>query len=235
MFDQRNYMKRRNIKKTAAAFKLASASVASSVPAVADWNYNPSTWNGYRIYLSPARHSDTGMRGECASDENTMAQNVALGATGGSGTNLLDRQYQVQVGTGTVASAIANSNAWGADAHIPIHSNARTESCSTTNASVHGTVVIYHQSSTNGSVLAAQLRDRVGAVSPGTNDYKCKNPGDPCTTINLGELSNTVATAAYLETEFHTWNTGTSWIQQTGWKWRIGWAVDEFYGYPRSP
>jgi hypothetical protein len=216
----------------------------------ADLIYDPyGTWNGYSIYLSPARHTDTGGRGECASDENTMAYYVAWDAANGNyyndaydpssvNRNLRARGYRVRIGRGTIQSAIDNSNAWGADLHIPLHSNADVSGqCSRTDASRFGTVVIYWSSSTGGQALASQLLSTVGRgtgqVSPGTNDYTCYNPGHPCTTITLGELRYTSAVAAYMESEFHTWNTGVNWLNNSPvWAWRIGWAVDSYLGYP---
>lgn len=212
-----------------------------------DLIYNPyGTWNGYKVYLSPARHSDTGSRGECGGNsENTMAYNAALNATNGEYyndvpdtssvyRNLRARGYQVRIGRGTVRSAIDNSNAWGANLHIPMHSNADfTGQCSRTDASRFGTVVIYWHTSSGGPSLAASIRDIVGASSPGTNDFTCFNPGHPCTTINLGELRETSAVAAYIESDFHTWNTGVNWLNQPSWPWRIGWAIDSYLGYPR--
>jgi hypothetical protein len=70
--------------------------------------------------------------------------------------------------------------------------------------------------------------------SPGTNDLICHNSSS-CTAFNcLGELCNTVAKAAYLEREFHTWNIGAKWMKTDEYNtWRLGWAVDLFLGYPR--
>lgn len=224
----------------------------ASIPASAqDLFYDPyGTWNGKKIYLSPARHSDSGSRGECGSNgENTTAYWLAWDATNGSYyndaynptsayRNLRARGYKVRIGQGTVSSAISNSNAWGSDLHIPLHSNADVAGqCSRTTGGF-GTVVIYWHTSSGGPNLASSLKDRVGvfsgATSPGTNDYTCYNPGHPCTTITLGELRYTSAVAAYMESEFHTWNTGYDWLMDSPiWAWRLGWAIDVHLGYPR--
>ncbi len=201
--------------------------------------------NLYRVYLSPARHTDSGLRGECSGlDENTMAYWVAYDATTGDyyndvpnttsdGRNLTARGYEVRIGTGTLQSAIDNSNAWGADLHIPLHSNSGPGGCASTNASAFGTNVIYRSGSTSGQALADQLRWSVGPASPGTNDYICLNPGDPCTIIDLGELRNTNAVAAYMESEFHSWTIGVNWLwSDYSWRWRIGVGVDQYLGYP---
>lgn len=226
---------------------------ACAVPMeAADLIYDPyGTWNGYKVYLSPARHGDAGGRGECRTwlDENELAYDVAYYATNGtyyndaynpshSNRNLRSRGYKVRIGRGTASSAISNSNAWGADLHIPIHSNADVHNqCSRTDASRFGTVVIYWHTSSGGPNLASDLLYTVGTASgytsPGTNDYTCYNPGHPCTQITLGELRYTNATAAYLESEFHTWYTGYDWVYDSPtWAWRIGWAVDSHLNYP---
>lgn len=231
-----------------AAAGLALLSAAGLAEAqTTDLIYEPyGTWNNYRIYLSPARHTNSGSRGECGTTgENDLGYYVAWDATNGeyfndvysptSGSrNLRARGYRVRIGRGTLQSAIDNSNAWGADLHIPIHSNADVSGqCSRTTASRFGTVVIYYSTSSGGQALATQLRNTVGPSSPGTNDMTCYNPGHPCTTIDLGELRLTSAVAAYLETEFHTWTTGYNWIYNSPvWAWRIGWGVDEYLNYP---
>lgn len=226
--------------------------VISPQTALADYNFEPdgTAWNGQKIYLSPARHEDTGGRGECQSaSENELAFFAAYDAANGPFyndvydpdnpySNLRKRGYKVQISTGTISSAIANSNAWGATRHVANHSNARTETCKTTNAAVHGTNGIYRSGSTLGQDLTAKLTQTIGVDSgrrsPGTNDYTCYNPGHPCTAIDLGELRETNAPAAYMETEFHTWNTRVNWLYDSQtWAWRFGLAVDMHLGYPR--
>ena len=219
-----------------------------------DLIYEPySTWNGKKVYLSPARHSDAGGRGECTGasgmgtlDENTAAYRFAYYATSGNYVgsaistsnyrNLRRRGYQVRIGRGTVSSAISNSNSWGADVHIPIHSNAHVrDDCNNTSNSRFGTHVIYKSyGATGGEGLSGKIKDTIGPVSPGSNDLICHNSSS-CTSFDcLGELCNTSAKAAYLEREFHTWNGGAKWMETDQYNtWRLGWAVDSFLGYPR--
>lgn len=233
----------------AAAVAIAAMFLVTGPAAVADYVYRPyGTWNGAKIYLSPARHSDTGHRGECRrQSENEMAFRTARRATNGRyygdsyqpdspWRNLRSRGYLVRIGTGSVSSAVRNSNAWGAHLHIPIHSNADVAGrCARTNAGRFGTVVIYKSyGSSGGQGLARAIGERVGPASPGTRDYICHNSSS-CTRFNcLAELCNTRARAAYLEAEFHTWNRGVDFVRKSyWWAWRLGWAVDRFLGYPR--
>lgn len=225
-----------------AASAAVSALCLGSVPAAAqttDEIYYPTTANGYRIYLSPARHTNAGSRGEClGTNENTMGYWNSRDATDSNAyasNNLLERGYTVRIGTGTVASAIANSNAWGADRHVVMHSNSKTtQNCPSTSAGNYGTNVIYRSGSTNGQNLASNLNTQIGPASPGTYDYICYNPGHPCTTIDLGELRDTAAPAAYIEAEFHDWDRGANWLwNDTSWQWRIAQGIDSHLGAPR--
>jgi hypothetical protein len=234
--------------------------VAAAAPqfAGADLIYQPyGHWNGKKIYLSPARHEDAGHRGECGTlTENQLAYYEAVDAATGSYyrgryrpsspfRNLRARGYKIRIGTGTLRSAIRNSNAWGATRHIPIHSNADVANqCGRTDRTRFGTLGIYRVGSTRGKDLATKLVRVLGVEprtpytrdrpSPGTNDHTCFNPGDPCTTIDLGELREVNAPAAYMEMEFHTWNTGYNWLfEDWYWAWRFGRAIDLHLGYPR--
>ena len=211
-----------------------------------DLTLTPAVSNGFRIYLSPARHIDAGRRGECEErNENEMAFATAFHAARGPAapvmvgwelaSGLLDRGFTVMIGTGDINSAIYNSNTWGADLHIVLHSNANVGSpiCDGTDPQRFGTVVIYHANSNNGRRLAELLARRLGPLSPGKNDHACPNPGHPCTQINLGELRRTRAVSAYIESEFHSWRSGTVWLgRNSDWAWHIAAAIDEFLGYP---
>lgn len=152
----------------------------------------------------------------------TTAATTAVGT--GIGNNLVERGYRAIRGQGTASQNIANSNASGATMHIPLHTNARSQSCSSTTASGNGTQVLYV--STNGGNCATRMVSRVGASSPGTSDVRVFRN-------DLGELNDTNAVACYLEAEFHTWSRGVTWIRdEVNWTWRIGYAVDEYLGYP---
>jgi hypothetical protein len=206
----------------------------------------PSQSNNFRIYISPARHSDAGRRGECdGKNENTMAFASAFYVARGPSNSvydgwelargLVDRGFMVRIGTGNIESAIQNSNMWGADLHIVMHSNANVGSinCDAADPQRFGTVVIYRASSTQGHRLAELLVRRLGPLSPGRTDYACPNPGHSCTQINLGELRRTNAVASYIESEFHSWRGGMVWLERTpDWAWHVAAAIDEFLGYP---
>lgn len=69
-----------------ALFFLAGVMMGAADPrqAAGDSYHVPSRNNGYRIFLSPASHSDSGARGECGPvGENQMAMGVAYNAATG--------------------------------------------------------------------------------------------------------------------------------------------------------
>lgn len=206
--------------------------------AAADTTYTPSTgWNGLTIYLSTACHNGSGTTcidnvGCSGFSENGKSDLAALYITtvnsgSGSSVGLLHRGFRVIVGQGTVSQNIARSNAAGARLHIPLHSNAVTNvgSCGgPTTASTYGTWVLYY--STNGSRCSTAIKNRLGPLSPGTSDKIVYRN-------NLGELTSTYATACYLESEFHTWPTGATWLTNSlSWSGAVALGVDTYLGFP---
>ena len=93
--------------------------------------------------------------------------------------------------------SVAESNAWGADLHIPIHTNAGGGA---------GTVVFVHGGTAKQMQYAKPIYDEVQAASPGTTDYGVR--------VNsaLYELGYTTATAVYIECEFHDRADLAAWI-----------------------
>ena len=92
---------------------------------------------------------------------------------------------------------VSESNAWGADLHIPIHTNAGGGA---------GTVVFVHGGTAKQMQYAKPIYDEVQAASPGTTDYGVR--------VNSGlyELGYTTATAVYIECEFHDRADLAAWI-----------------------
>ena len=92
---------------------------------------------------------------------------------------------------------VDESNAWGADLHIPIHTNAGGGA---------GTVVFVHGGTAKQMQYAKPIYDEVQAASPGTTDYGVR--------VNSGlyELGYTTATAVYIECEFHDRADLATWI-----------------------
>lgn len=92
---------------------------------------------------------------------------------------------------------VSESNAWGAELHIPIHTNAGGGA---------GTVVFVHGGTAKQMQYAKPIYGEVQATSPGTTDYGVR--------VNSGlyELGYTTATAVYIECEFHDRADLAAWI-----------------------
>lgn len=91
-------------------------------------------------------------------------------------------------------TSIAESNAWGADLHIPIHTNACTNDGTGT---AGGTLVIVYSHTDGNLKYAEPVYKEVQAVSPGKTDYGVRaNP-------ELAELNGTNAVGVYIEVDFH--------------------------------
>lgn len=142
-----------------------------------------------RIYLSPAQHANPGA---CSPNgrryyEDEWCRKVANRAA----YRLRKAGLTVKVSTNwswdNYVGAASQSNAWGADIHVPIHSNAG-------NGKMRGTDTFYHPSSSSGKRLALKLLVHVSKVS-GT-----KRSNQP---KSWHELSATRAVAGYLELDFH--------------------------------
>lgn len=205
--------------------------------AKADTVYQPSgTWNGKLIYLSRACHdgNDGVPGGDCIPNTGCDSFNEnynsgeaikeAITNTSAGQLNLQLRGYRSILGNGTLGQNVANSNAAGADVHIPVHSNAKSESCGNTDNSGHGTWGMYRYA--NQETCATRIKNRLGSASPGTADITSYTTG-------LGELNNVNALACYIEAEFHTWRRGVDWLRlQSEWAWRIGYIVDLQLDYP---
>lgn len=89
-----------------------------------------------------------------------------------------------------MSTSIAESNEWGADLHIPIHTNAFD-----THAS--GTVVFVYSTAAENMKYAMPIYNAVQAAAPGTTNYGVR------TYPELSELCNTNAIAVYVEVDFH--------------------------------
>lgn len=98
-----------------------------------------------------------------------------------------------------ISKSIAESNGWGSDLHIPIHTNAFNGS------TTGGTLVMLHSMSQENVRAGTAILDAVAPISPG-KDYNLRvNP-------SLAELNSTKAIATYLEVEFHDTKKGAEWI-----------------------
>ncbi|MCY1059117.1 N-acetylmuramoyl-L-alanine amidase [Nannocystis sp. SCPEA4] len=155
---------------------------------------------GVKVFLSPANHGggNIGCNGFNEDDGAWASAQVAAQVLGGHG-------YVVKVGTGNYEANFNESNAWGADVHVPVHSNAGAWGCQEDSpANLGGTWAMYRTEGSTGQQLAADILESVGPVSPGTNDKLDRR-------TDLLELK-TQARAAYAEMGFHTYYWDVVWM-----------------------
>lgn len=98
-----------------------------------------------------------------------------------------------------MTTSIYDSNKWGADLHIPIHTNAYN------GKTTGGTLVMLYSNTKANNKAGTAILEAVAPISPG-KDYSLRyNSG-------LAELNSTNAIAVYLEVEFHDTVDGAKWI-----------------------
>lgn len=84
---------------------------------------------------------------------------------------------------------VKESNAWGANAHIPVHTNAY-------NGKVAGFRGFYYSTGSDGYKLVTAIKNAVAPITPGASDGLSANP-------KLYEIKSSNAPCAYLELGFH--------------------------------
>lgn len=151
----------------------------------------------YKIYLSP---SNQGGNKYASGSTNEMAQcdKIAKAAQ----TALKRCGFEVKVGKSgdTMQNRCNESDAFKADIHMPVHTNAFDAK------TTGGTLVMLYKSTTEHNKAGKALLDAVGKISPG-KDYALRYRTD------LYELSAPAAMSLYLEVEFHDTKTGSDWIR----------------------
>ncbi len=151
----------------------------------------------YKIYLSPSNQGgNTYATG--STNEKAQCDKIAKAAQ----TALTRCGFSVMVGKSgdTMQNRCNESDAFKADIHMPIHTNAFDAK------TTGGTLVMLYKSTTEHNKAGKALLDAVGKISPGS-DYALRYRTD------LFELSAPAAMSLYLEVEFHDTKTGSDWIR----------------------
>lgn len=149
---------------------------------------------GMKIYLSPSAQPANNYS---AGDTNEQAQCNRIAEAAKSALERCGFAVRKAPEGQGYKENVDESNAWGADLHIPIHTNAGGGA---------GTVVFVHGGTAKQMQYAKPIYDEVQATSPGTTDYGVR--------VNSGlyELVYTTATAVYIECEFHDRADLAAWI-----------------------
>lgn len=100
--------------------------------------------------------------------------------------------------TATMEGRVEESNAWGADLHLPIHTNAF-------NGQVSGTRIMAYNLSGEGYKASKAVFDVLAPLTPGTSENVSTYPG-------LYEIRNAYAPTVYVEAEFHDVPKIAKWI-----------------------
>ena len=138
-----------------------------------------------KIYLSPSSQpANTYAVGN--TNEQEQCRKIAAVARDA----LIRCGFDVKAGMdGTMYTRVAESNRWGADAHIPIHTNAH-------NGKTAGFRGFYYKKNGEGHKLVSKIMDAVAPLTPGTADGVSAYPG-------LYEVEHSAGYCAYLELGFH--------------------------------
>lgn len=149
-----------------------------------------------KIYLSPSnQNANTYATGN--TNEMVQCNRIAVSAE----YHLKRHGFEVKKASEgqNMWTSINESNSWGANLHVPIHTNAF-------NGSLTGGTLIMLYSTSGENLKAGQaIFNRLAPITPGS-DYSIRaNTG-------LAELNSTKAIAVYVECEFHDTKDGANFI-----------------------
>lgn len=148
----------------------------------------------YKICLTPSNQTDN----YYASGNTTEA--VQCGRIAAAAETALKRcGFEVlTVHYHTMAQKVAKSNAFGADLHVPIHTNAF-------NGKVSGTRLFAYNTTGAGYKACKAIYNVLAPLTPGSSESITAYPG-------LYEIKNANAPTAYVEVDFHDVASVAAWI-----------------------
>lgn len=146
-----------------------------------------------KIYLSPSsQHENPYAYG--GTNEAAQCMKIALAASGA----LKRSGFEVSVGGGTMYQRVPESNRWGADLHVAIHTNAA-------NGQTTGTRCYAWKTGGDGFRAAQAIFNVLAPITPGTSEGVFEQRG-------WYEIKNTKAPCVYVECEFHDVPETAKWI-----------------------
>lgn len=149
-----------------------------------------------KIYLSPSdQNSNTYVTG------NTNEMEQCYKIAGYAKTALERNGFSVKMPSKkgqSMKDNVKESNTWGADIHIPIHTNGAY-------GKTLGTMVMVYQKKGEPYKAANAILDSLGPITPGKDFAISERP-------DLYELNSTDGYGVYIEVEFHDNLTGAKWI-----------------------
>ena len=160
-----------------------------------------------KIYLSPSNQNGNKY---AAGNTNEMEQCNKIAAAAEAALKRCGFSVKRAPKGQNMSVSINESNAWGAELHVPIHTNAFDEK------TTGGTMIMVYSNSGENAKAAKAIKAALDPITPG-KDYAIQ------TRTDLAELRQTAAIAVYCECEFHDTKEGASFIiANTG---KIGEAI----------
>ena len=147
-----------------------------------------------KVFLSPSNQTDN------AYAYGSTNEAIQCGKIADACKKALERSgVKVEINHyGTLAAKCAASNKFGADLHVPIHTNAF-------NKNVAGTRVFCSAMSGEGYKAAKAIYNVLAPITPGKSENVSANP-------ELYEIRGVKAPSAYIECEFHDNLQSAKWI-----------------------
>lgn len=174
-----------------------------------------------KIYLSPSNQNDNKY---AVGDTNEMIQCNKIAAAAEKALKRCGFSVKKAPQGQSMYVSVKESNNWGADMHLPIHTNAFD------GKTTGGTLVMLYRSDGENYRAGKAILNQVGPITPG-KDYAIR------TNTSLYELSSTAAVAVYTEVEFHDTAEGATFIINNTQK--VGEAITkgvcDFYGVSYRP
>lgn len=147
-----------------------------------------------KIYVSPSSQTDNRYAAGNTTEAN-QCRKIAAALV-----NALERCGFAAVTnlSGDMYKRVAESNKWGADLHLPIHTNAH-------NKKVMGTRLFSYDKKGEGYKACQAIMDALAPITPGTSDSITPNG-------SLYEIKKTHAPVSYIEVAFHDNVREAQWI-----------------------
>ena len=147
-----------------------------------------------KIYLSPSSQPDNAY-----AYGNTNEQEQCRRISAACAKALERCGFEVKDGnSGTMYTRVSESDAWGADLHVPIHTNAY-------DGSVSGTRIFCFNTTGEGYKAANAVFNELAPVTPGTSESVRAD-------ASLYEIKEAYAPTVYIEVEFHDVAASAKWI-----------------------
>lgn len=148
-----------------------------------------------KIYLSPSdqRHN---LYVYGNTNEATQCRRIATACKAALERCGFETKINTEDGDNAMYNRVAESNAWGADVHLCIHTNA---------GGGRGCVVFVDQLSERHKKYAQPVYDEIAAITVANESYGVR-------TANFYEIRKTTGLCLYVECEFHDNATDAKWI-----------------------